>query len=83
MSYRTQTALAADEELRQRVVACAAMEEIPEPEQWAYAVRWKLSAQPGWADVTSIDEETITDEMILAAVRLLKPLPVAEPDPAT
>jgi hypothetical protein len=83
MSYLTQADLADDGDLRRRVTACAALEGIPEPEAWAYAHRWELSAQPGWdaayeyainAEVErpGADAAVISDQQILAAVQTLR-----------
>ena len=58
--------------------------EMNDPEDWVNVNRWKLATQPGWADAweealdnnsgdfgytPGNDETTITDAMILAAVR--------------
>lgn len=84
MSYLVQSKVADDGDLRQRVIACAASEEIPEPESWAYATRWSLSTSPGWVDAYAsavsggdespgANENAITDRMILAAVQAFQP----------
>lgn len=49
MSYLTQSRLAADPAILQRVTACAANEQLESPQSWAFEHAWQLSAQPGWA----------------------------------
>lgn len=82
MSYLTQADLADDGDLRRRVTACAASERIPEPESFAYSLRWELSAEPGWdaayayaigqgVENPGAVESVISDEMILSAVQAI------------
>ena len=90
MSYNTQAALAVDEDLRRRVAACAATQNVPSPLQWADSYLWRLSGSPGWDDAYAYalnasnprpghDEGVITDAMILAAVQPLVPKNVSSP----
>lgn len=80
MSYLAQARLASDSDLLARVTACAATENIPAPDEWAYRHRWVLSAQPGWAaayasalesavESPGAEASVISDGMILAAVQ--------------
>lgn len=89
MSYKTQSALAKDSLLFDRVTACAALEGIPDPETWSYRNRWPFSAQPGWVDAYASasasgikepgnDEGAVTDGMILAAVQHLNVRPTPD-----
>lgn len=82
MSYYAQSRLAKDETLFDRVAACAASEQIPNPQGWAWSLVWQFSAQPGWADAYSYaiatgvenpgrEESVISDGQILAAVQAL------------
>lgn len=82
MTYWDQADLSEDADLRRRVVACAALEGITEPEAWAHRYRWELSAEPGWAQAYTYavgagkerpgrDASVITDGMILSAVQVL------------
>lgn len=82
MSYWTQAVIAADQDLLLRATACTAREGIANPQGWAYAFAWELSAQPGWVEAYASaiagsvempgrDESVITDGMILAAVQAL------------
>ena len=82
MSYKVQADLAEDGQLSRRVIACAATQNIENPEQWAHTNRWPLSSQDGWVDAYAAavdagverpggDENAITDAMILDAVREL------------
>lgn len=82
MSYLIQSKLVADASIKDRVIACAAVEGVVNPEAWAHEQRWSLSAQPGWvaAYASAIaggdtepgaNEGVITDGMILSAVQAL------------
>lgn len=90
MSYFTQYKLAQDWNLLNRVAACAATLGMPRPVDWANEHAWTLSAVPGWveayagstSDTPGVDENAITDEMILAEVERLINMPDAAP-PAT
>lgn len=83
MSFRSQADLAVDHHLQRRASACAAREGIPEPEAWALAHSWELSAQPGWdaAYESAVlngnlspgnTQNVITDQMILSAVQAIR-----------
>lgn len=48
MSYLTQSRLAADQILLQRVTACAVLEGVRDAPRWVQEKAWALSAQPGW-----------------------------------
>lgn len=80
MSYQTQAILARDNDIILRLAACAATQNIENPEQWAWNRSWKFSAQSGWdtAYAAAIKANTenpgksetiITDSMILKAVQ--------------
>lgn len=86
MSYNTMAMMAADTPLYQRIIACAATQEIHPPEAWVGENRWRLAASPGWDAAYAYainanrenpdyepgrDEAVITDGMILAAVQKL------------
>lgn len=86
MTYLTQAAIAADQQLLLRVTACAAAEGASDPAFWAQSHVWQLSAQPGWdaayayaiahgVERPGADESVIGDGMILAAVQSLRPPP--------
>ena len=88
MSYLTVTTIRQDPWIRDRVAACAAVEELPgRPEEWFITHAWELAAQPGWAAAWEYalaahpddpdylpgkDEAVITDAMILAAVQSIE-----------
>jgi len=82
MAYEHLNAIRYDTDIRARLVACAAAEGIPNPDQWVDERMWQFATQPGWADayhsaiVSFIDRPglrpgAITDGMILAAVQAL------------
>ena len=82
MAYEDVSKLAHDGNLRERLIAAAALEGIADPEAWVDGKRWEFAAQPGWADAyasavaTFIDlpglrPGVITDAQILAAVQAL------------
>lgn len=86
MSYLTQSKLAFDAVLADRVTACAASERVSDPAAFAVTHRWELSAQPGWVDAYAsaiaggdqspgANEGAITDGMILAAVQSINQNP--------
>lgn len=80
MSYLTCYYLSEAARLRARLIACAALSGIPDPESWVYVNRWKFAAMPGWAEKYDQDwaandndpdhdpTEAITDDDIFAAV---------------
>lgn len=43
-SYSTVVAVANDGDLQQRLIACAAIEGIENPDQWVAANRWRIAA---------------------------------------
>lgn len=83
MGYRSAADMSVDSDLRNRIVACAAIEGVEEPWPWVESRSWKWVVQPGWDEAYSeaqsaqkprpgADEAVITDEMILTAVQLLR-----------
>jgi hypothetical protein len=83
MSYLTISRIAADPSIRLRCAACAAVERIPNPENWAYRSSLLLAAQPGWSEAwesavaagneqPGADPAVITDGMVLAAVQAVR-----------
>lgn len=86
MSYATVSNIRRDPWVRERVTACAAIEGVGDPDQWASDRAWALAAQPGWAEawesalaahpedgyLPGQDEAVITDQHILAAVQSLR-----------
>lgn len=95
MSYLTKAQIAADGDLARRLHACAASEGIldPSPQQWAQDRIWRFAVEDGWAeryaasakpDAPGEDEDAITDQMILEAVRKFRAEELAaEPPPPT
>lgn len=82
MSYSTQATAARDSQLRDRIAACAATQDVHEPEFWAQSHQWVLVASPGWDAAYAYalnaanpapgdDNAVISDAMILAAVQKL------------
>jgi hypothetical protein len=89
MSYATQAVMAHDVDLIQRVAACAATQNVNNPEAWSWDRSWKLSATPGWDAAYSYAiavelekpgnaDNVVTDAMILSAVQ---PILAAEASP--
>jgi hypothetical protein len=83
VSYLTVSRIAADPFMRLRCGACAAVERIPDPENWAFKKSLLLAAQPGWSEAwesaqaagneqPGADPAVITDGMILAAVQAVR-----------
>lgn len=79
MSYATQARMARDQELFDRISACAATLEVKSPLEWVWGMQWVWAVQPGWDDAYAYaissqnehpgnDENVITDGMIFAAV---------------
>lgn len=75
--------MARDNALLLRVTACAADENIDNPETWAWSRQWQLSATPGWdgayayaiaANIPNPGDDggVITDGMILSGVQALR-----------
>lgn len=86
MSYNSIVEMSQSNSLMMRITACAAMEGIDNPREWAYARMWKFAAQPGWADAwdyaagvytpeknpdTGARPDVIGDAMILASVQAI------------
>lgn len=82
MAYIDIADMSGDTFLMQRVTACAAEQDVPDPQGWAYLHRWEWAASPGWADAFGYakaggnpnpgrDPAVITDGMILAEVQSL------------
>jgi hypothetical protein len=84
MSYLTQDTISDNEAMRDRVSQCAAGEQIPDADHWAFENRRIWAAAPGWdaAWESSLvsqppgsgydpgkDEAVITDGMILSQVQ--------------
>lgn len=81
MSYNSIAKMHDSEALRRRITACAAREDITNPELWTQSKMWEIVAAPGWdaawdsgvlnfpdSDVGE-QEGVITDGMILSAVQ--------------
>lgn len=86
MTYSSIVEMAQSQSLSQRIAACAAQEEIAEPQGWVATNMWRLAASPGWAEKwdyakgtyakdknpdTGDRPDVISDEDILAAVQAL------------
>ena len=83
MSYWDISQMAQNNDLIQRVQACAAQENVePNPFTWTADNMLRVTAAPGWADAWASaqaadnaapgrDPAVITDEMILAQVQSL------------
>jgi len=87
MSYQTVLEIANNSTLTMRIAACAASEDIPDPQTWASARKWEFASQPGWGatwayakDSATVNhnpdigarEDVIGDAEILAAVQSVK-----------
>lgn len=86
MSYRTMATMARDNNLLDRVAACAATQHDLDPLRWAAERAWQLAAQPGWDAAYEYalaagnenpggDNSVVSDGMILAAVQALRQQP--------
>lgn len=84
MTYLIISTMKDDGWLRSRVAACAALEGIPDPAQWAVQHKWDIAIQPGWAaswESALVDapegfepgkqDNVITDAMILSTVQVI------------
>ena len=84
MTYNSIFSLSQDQDLKNRLTACASVERKGGdfPGWWVESNIWKLAATPGWGDAYGYavsvgkdrpghDESVITDAMILAAVQPL------------
>lgn len=68
--------MAEDIDLINRIAACAATLGVAQPVGWAAHRSWRFAASEGWAaayagsavERPGLDEEAVTDEMILDAV---------------
>ena len=80
MSYWDIATMAADSDLFIRCRACAATENIPDPNQWTSDHMLDLAAEPGWSDAWASavagdvanpgrDPGVISDGMILSGVQ--------------
>lgn len=87
MSYRSVALMAADNGIKQRLIACAAIEGIETPWVWVDQNIWTFAAQPGWGEAYAYalnihkdepgyepgwDEAVIADPMILASTQAIK-----------
>lgn len=83
MSFADTWAMSQDEDLRHRIVACCALEQIPAPEWWERDHHWQIVARTDWADAYAyaqasgndrpgLDAAVITDGMILSAVQTVR-----------
>ena len=85
MTYNTIAAIAHDDGLRKRLIACAAEQNAEWPVAFIDRYVWRLAATPGWAakwesalanetipdDEIGINGGVVTDSDILAAVQPL------------
>lgn len=82
MSYSSSAQLQSDTYFRRRVTACAAEQQVADPEVWANDNSWKMAAMPGFAEAYESavasgipnpgdDPAVITDPQILSAVQSL------------
>lgn len=80
MSYNTQARMAQDEDLKLRVTACVATQNVGKPVEWAENNMWNLSATPGWdekynyavdsgVDRPGYDMGVLSDNDILSGVQ--------------
>jgi hypothetical protein len=94
MSYLTQSKIAANQAMNERVIQCAVGEQISDGQNWAYQHQREWAAAPGWDDAweyalnvhssdqnydPGTDEAVITDGMILSQVQAMNPPPEEEP----
>lgn len=94
MSYNAQAIIAHDQQILNRVIACAASENVPDhPVAWVNNRAWRFAAQPGWGSKYAsalaanipdpgLDESVISDADILTAVQLLLAEDAPDPDPS-
>ena len=63
MSFLAQAKITEDNYIIQRVKACAASQQVPDPHEWTMANIWTLSTQEGWAEAYNrvLEGETIPD----------------------
>lgn len=68
-------------DLIERITACAAVEQHPNPDAAARPYMWKFVTSPGWAEkfaassseAPGSDEDAVTDAMILEAFKRIVP----------
>lgn len=85
MSFTDVADMEKNGDLRERIAACAAREGIidPHPTKWADDNQWRIVATPEWdvawaqaladgVERPGCDNETITDDMIQAAVQSIR-----------
>jgi hypothetical protein len=87
MAYKSIVEMATNSTLRDRIAACAAMEQEDNPVEWANANMWKLVANSLWDEKWTYARDTqnenvnpnagartdvIDDSMILSAVETLR-----------
>lgn len=90
MTYQSIVEMSRSNTLMMRIAACAAMEDIEDPQVWAAQRMWKFASQPGWSDAwdyakdnyapdknpdTGSRPDVIGDAMILASVQALNVAP--------
>lgn len=88
MSYLTQSVIASNANMNNRVAQCAATEGVPDPGAWAAVNARQWAASPGWDAAwesalaghpddpeydPGADEAVITDAMILSQVQSMNP----------
>jgi hypothetical protein len=86
VTYNAIDQLASSASLLNRVAAAAASEGQADPTGWADRNKWRLAAEPGWADAwsfaednatvnvnpdTGVRDDVINDSMILTAVQAI------------
>ena len=80
--YLTVSVIAKDPAMHARVTACAAEQQVDNPETWTSELRWKWAAQPDWDEAwesavasgnsdPGADPAVITDGQILSAVQAI------------
>lgn len=77
MSYSVVAKMAEDIDLINRIAACASTVGVVKPVGWVSPRSWEFAAQEGWAaayegvegERPGLDEDGVTDSMILAAVQ--------------
>lgn len=86
MSYNALARMAKSQGLRNRLVACAAQEDVEFPDQWVGSHLWKLVSDTSWVsawtyaeDIMTVNnnpdigarDDVISDGMILSVVQAL------------
>lgn len=80
MSYLSQVEVATDMTILNRIAACAATQNIPDPQGWAWARSWQFSAQPLWA--AKYASAKLTHEQWDPESEIPKPAPPGENEAA-